>query len=52
MPRHTTLHFVTYLDTSHLQRVDRIGHTILQLVFDSSCTEHEQVSLDELGRLV
>lgn len=42
----------TYLDTSHLESVDRIRYTFLQLVFDGGGTEQEHILLDELRGLV
>lgn len=41
-----------HLDPSLLERVDRFGHAVLQLVLDRSRAEEEQIAFNDLGGLV
>lgn len=42
----------THLDTRHLQRMDRLWDTLLELVLDSSRTKQEHIPLDKLRSVV
>lgn len=41
-----------HLNPSHLQRMYRIRHAILELIFDSRCPEQEHILLDQLRSTV